>query len=275
MGKRPACSKATRGVAKSKKPSSSSSSNPKCTRFRSQYNSLAVIAKGGPSKKSQNKESLKKLAKDAAERKKILDGLQNINMLGESETHFEGTSLSNSKTNKEPQGSDATRLTTASFASVWSNCSNTSLKAFFDVWNPNLETHKDALSVIAGLSQVMSNAGTEQSDLEFTTSLFKIVANQEANVNIVTGGLIALTFVMRKLPCDLINQNFDSFYPILKELMIRYETSKKKSLLKSLIRCFAVLTNAHHLGKESIESSLRKKINIAIRRCKVQSKVRL
>lgn len=281
MGKRPTSSRATRGVSKGKKPSSSSSSNPRCTKFRSQYNSLAVIAKGGPSKKSQNKECLKKLASSAAERQKILDGLQSINMLGEDEDSKTQTKRKKAQQSKGTSddtvsvASGGTRFTTASFASVWSNCSNSSLREFFDVWNPKLETHKDALAVIAGLSQFMASKGTEQTDVEMTSSLFKIITAPEVDTNVVTGALIALTFVLRKLSDDVINRNFDSFYPTLKELMLKYETSKRKSLIKSLIRCFARLTKAHPLGKEAIESSLRKKINVAIRQCKVQSKVNL
>lgn len=171
--------------------------------------------------------------------------------------------------------SGGTKITTASFASVWSNCTNTSLNEFFQVWNPNLETHKDALSVIAGLSQIMTSTGTEQSNIEYSKTLFKILESAETPGNVVTGALLALTFVIRKLPKDILNENYDSFYAILKSLMEKHHASKKKSLIKCLIRCFATLSKAHPLGKEAIERSLRKKINLAIRKYKVQDKIRL
>lgn len=239
-----------------------------------------MIAKGGPSKKAQNKEALKKATKEANERQKILDGLERINML-----ELDGRTSESSKSDKKKRqvksdndGSDAshgTRLTTASFASVWSNCTNNSLNEFFQVWNPNLETHKDALAVIAGLSQTMSASGTEQSDMEFAKVLFNILSSSEAPSNVLTGALLVLTFIMRKLPSNMINENFDFFHPILKNLMEAYHDCKKKTLIKCLLRCFAYLTKAHPLGKEAIESSLRKKINIAIRQYKVQDKIRL
>lgn len=276
MGRRPASAKATRGVCKGKKPTDSSSSNPKINKFRSQYNSLAVIAKGGPSKRVHNKESIKKIAKEAVDRKKFLDGFESMNVSTTSDGS-EKLPSKNSKNRTHDHGAMTigSKLTTASFASVWSNCTNTSLNAFFQVWNPNLETHKDALAVIAGLSQIMSNKGIEQSNLEFAKTLFRILSSPETPTNSLTGALIALTFVMRKLSKDEMNDNFDLFYPILKDLMEKYHTVKRKSLIKSLVRCFAALSKAHPLGKEAIESSLRKKINIAIRQCKVQDKIHL
>lgn len=281
MGKRPAASKATRGVSKRK--IQSSSSNPKTTKFRSQINSLAVIAKGGPTKKKQNKDAQKKSTRDARDRQKLLDGLEKINMIGhDSDSEMNATQdtdnklKKNKKQNKQSDNlSQGTRLTTASFASVWSNCTNDSLNEFFQVWNPNLETHKDALAVIAGLSHSFSKAGTEQSDLEFSKTLFKIVSSPDTPSNVLTGALLALTFVLRKLPADYINENFDLFYLTLKNLMEVHHSTKKKTLLKCLLRCFACLSKAHPLGKEAIENNIRKKINIAIRQCKVQDKIRL
>lgn len=269
MGKRSASSKATRGASKGKRPASSGSSNPKTTKFRSQYNSLAVIAKGAPSKKTQNKDAIKKIAKDATERQKLLNGLDNINMLD--------NSLPKGSKKKKLGDNDSvgSKLTTASFASVWSNCSNSSLNEFFHVWNPKLGTHNDALSVIAGLSQIMTSKNSSQSDLEYTQILFKILSAEETPTNVVTGALLATTFVLRKLSSTQISENFDTFYPTLRDLMEKHHDSRKKSLVKCLLRCFAMITKAHPLGKEIIEKSLRKKINIAIRKHRVQDKVEL
>lgn len=275
MGKRPSSAKATRGASHGKRPVSSSSSNPQTTKFRSQYNSLAVIAKGGPSKRVQNKEAMRKLAVDAAERKKLLNGLEGINMIDLSDATEEPKKSKSKKTKGDDISEAGTRMTTASFASVWSNCTNSSLNEFFAVWNPQLETHKDALAVVAGLSQILSSKGTEQTDLEFTKNLIRIVSSSETPINILTGALLALTFVIRKLSPEAVNENFDLFYPVLKDLMEKYHNEKRKTLIKSLIRCFAALSKAHTLGKEAIESSLRKKINLAIRQYKVQDKVRL
>lgn len=279
MGKRAAASKATRGASKGKRPISSSSSNPKTTKFRSQYNSLAVIAKGGPSKKAQNKDALKRATKDALERNALLDGLNNIDFDAAKEGKVTKKSKETRKFVREDDDisnfSGDTKRTTASFASVWSNCTNASLNEFFQVWNPNLETHKDALAVIAGLSQLMSAEGKEQSDSEYTQTLFKIISSTDTPSNILTGALLALTFVMRKLPDSIIIESFDSYYAALKTLMENYHTSRKKSLIKCIIRCFATLSKAHPLGKKAIESSLRKKINLAIRQFKVQDKIRL
>lgn len=282
MGKRPAASKATRGASKAKANRvQSSSSNPRTRKFRSQYNSLAVIAKGGPSKKIQDAKSSKKLSNGAVERREILDGLERANMI-EHDGELEGQQRKNGRANKQKpardgrsQTSEGTRVTTASFASVWSNCTNASLAEFFQVWNPNLEAHKDALAVIAGLSQMMSNSGTDQSDFEFAQKLYKILSSDETPREVLTGALLALTFVMRKLPDEIIEENFDHFYPVLKRLLETYGNCKRKSLIKCLLRCFACLTKAHTMGKEAIEGPIRKKINIAIRQYKVQSKISL
>lgn len=280
MGKRPASSKATRGVSKAKRPVQSSSSNPKTRKFRSQYNSLSVIAKGGPSKKVQNKEAVRKLAKDATERQKLLDGLESIDMIehGDDESRTVKSKNKKAKAKFDDNASDAshgTKLTTASFASVWSNCTNSSLNEFFQVWNPSLETHKDALAVIAGLSQTLSSSGTEQTDLEYTKTLFKIISSPDTPNNVLTGSLLALTFVMRKLPASIINENFDSFYQTLKTLMENHHNSRKKTLVKSLLRCFSCISKAHPQGKQAFDSGLRKIINVAIRQYKVQDKVKL
>lgn len=284
MGKRPAPSKTTRGLPKKK--IHASSSNPKTTKFRSQINSLSVIAKGGPTKKRHNKQALKQGARDARDRQKLLNGLEKINMIGhDGDVEFDvdpDTKTSSKRAKNRSKQSDGnsdvsqgTRHTTASFASVWSNCTNDSLNEFFQVWNPNLETHKDALAVIAGLSQTMSKDGTEQTDIEFSKILFKIISSPDTPVQVLTGALLALTFVMRKLPKDYIVDNFDHYYLTLKSLIEKHETTKKKTLLKCLLRCFSCLSRAHPLGKEAIDSSTRKKINIAIRRCRVQDKIRL
>lgn len=276
MGKRPASAKATRGAMKGKRPISSSSSNPKTTKFRSQYNSLAVIARGGPSKKANTKDALKKVAKDAVARKQILDGLDGTMETDDAASASEGKRKRGRKNDDTRSNISAgSKLSTASFASVWSNCTNTSLNEFFNTWDPKLETHKDALAVIAGLTQIMSSKGLEQSDLEFAKTLYEILSSSDSPINVTTGALLALTFVMRKLPTSTINENFEAFYKILKQLMERFHETKRKTLLKSLIRCFACLSKAHPKGKGAIESSLRKKINIAIRQCKVQDKIRL
>lgn len=273
MAKRAASSKATRGASKGRKVASSSSSNPKTRKFRSQYNSLAIIAKGGPSKKAQNKEANKNAARSAADRQKLLAALDSINLINTDD-------LANTKTKSKKKdcssiASDGTKLTTASFASIWSNCTNSSLAEFFNVWNPNLETHKDALAVIAGLSQTMSSASTEQSDEEFARTLFSIISSQETPVNVITGALLALTFVIRKLNPEVIIANFDEYCRILKSLMEKYHESKRKTLIKCLLRCFARLSKVHPLGKKAFESSLKKKIHIALRQYKVQNKIDL
>lgn len=278
MGKRPAASKATRGVSKAKSRVQSSSSNPKTTKYRSQYNSLSVIAKGGPSKKNADKDakSKKGRSKDAKNNKKFLDGLEGVDMIVHEDDEVMGDNKASAKkkTTKSVL-SGGSRKTVASFASVWSQCTNASLDEFFQNWDPKLDTHKDALAVIAGLSQIMTNEGTEQSDEQYAKTLFDIIASPETPKEVLTGALLALTFVMRKMSQEKIIQNFDSFYPILKNLMETHHTSKRKTLVKSLLRCFACLTKAHPLGKEAIESNLRKTINIAIRQQKVQDKIRL
>uniref|UniRef100_A0A6G1S8V9 RRP12-like protein n=1 Tax=Aceria tosichella TaxID=561515 RepID=A0A6G1S8V9_9ACAR len=281
MGKRPAASKATRGVSKAKVKVQSSSSNPKSTKYRSQYNNLSVIAKGGPSKKNDSKDTKSKKGtrpKDAKSRKKFLDELENVDMIvhednEESRNDNKPTSTKSNATKSVLSG--GSRKTAASFASVWSQCTNASLEEFFQNWDPKLTTHKDALAVIAGLSQIMTNEGTEQSNEQYAKTLFDIISSSETPRDVLTGALLALTFVMRKMPQDVIIQNFDTFYPILKSLMETHHDSKKKTLVKSLLRCFACLTKAHPLGKEAIEGSLRKLINIAIRKQKVQDKIHL
>lgn len=259
---RPSSAKATRGVSKARKPVCSSASNPKSNKYRSQYNSLAVIAKGGPSKKAQNQKSLQKRAKDATERKKLLDGLEKMDVIGRDD-------------DAESMLSAGSRLTTASFASVWSNCTNASLNEFFQNWNPNLETHKDALAVVAGLSQLMTDRGTDQTDLEFVKTLFQIISSDKTPPHILTGALLAMTFVFRKLSDEQLNENFDMFYKPLKDLMEQQHTAKKKTMTKCLVRCIARLTKAHPSGKKAIDTSLRKRVNLAIRQLKVQDKIHL
>ena len=201
MGKRAAASKATRGVSKAKNKVQSSSSNPKTKKFRSQYNNLAVIAKGGPSKKLTDNVSAQKAAKQAIKDREALAGMETVDMI-EHDGAAGSTGMKSSRRNKASD--TASQRTTASFASVWSQCSNSSLNEFFQVWDPKLETHKDALAVVAGLSQAMSESGTDQSDLEFSLKLFKILSSDATPVNVITGSLVALTFVMRKLSSDTI-----------------------------------------------------------------------
>lgn len=273
MGKRPASSKATRGASKGKKVISSSS-NPKTKKFRSQYNSLAVIARGGPSKKAQNKEALKTITKSAVDRQKLVSSLDGFSVV-ELGASTKKTKSGKNRDSSASVASDGSRLTSASFASVWSNCTNSSLVEFFNVWNPKLEPHKDALSVIAALSQTMSKSGTDQTDGEFTRFLIKIISSKETPANVLTGALLALTFVMRKLSTEAINTNFDEYYKTLKDLMERYNESKRRTLIKCLLRCFSCLSKAHPSGKAAFESSVRKKLHIALRRLKIQNKINL
>lgn len=278
MGKRVASAKATRGVSKAKNHGDSSSSNPKTKKFRSQYNSLVTIAKGGPSRKIIRDQDMKKLAKNALEQKKKLDKLGNIDMVRKNSDNCQDNDCSIERMDEddvESRVTDKTNLTTASFASVWSNCSNNSLNEFFQVWNPKLTTHKDALAVIAGLTKLLHDNGSEQSDLEFAELLFKIIVYDKTDENFVAGSLLALTFVLRKLKKKVIVTNFDKYYSILKDLMEKYHTTKKKTIVKCLLRCFSVLSKAHPDGKSAIEPKLRKKINIAIRARKLQNKINL
>jgi len=280
MGRRLAVSKATRGVSKVKDRVQSSSSNPKTKKFRSQRKSLAVITKGAPTKKLKKDGSAKRAAREA---KQILDNLESVDMIEHDGTDTPASSKKGSKhkngvSHEGDKGSlisTGTQRTTASFASVWSQCTLSSMEEFFQVWNPNLETHKNALSVVAGLSQIMSESGTEQSELEFTNKLFKLLSSDETPMGVLTGALLALTFVMRKLSSEVIVKNFDQFYPILKNLMEKHHNCKRKTLMKCLLRCFSTIAKAHPMGKEAIDSSLRKKINIAIRKYKVQNKIQL
>lgn len=274
MGKRAASSRATRGVSKGKKVVSSSS-NPKTRKFRSQYNNLAIIAKGGPSKKIQNKEAIKNVAQTATDRQKLLASLDSFNVAGSDGDNNKKLKSRKNKGSNESVASGGSRLTTASFASVWSNCTNSSLVDFFNVWNPKLETHKDALSVIAGLSQAMSKTSIDQSDEEFAKFLFKIVSSEETPVNVLTGALLALTFVIRKLTPEFINANYEEYYKILKDLMEKYHETKRRTLVKCLLRCFSCLAKAHPSGKAAFESSIRKKLHIALRQFKVQNKIDL
>lgn len=275
MGKRPAVAKATRGVAKTKANKiQSSSSNPKTKKFRSQYKNLAVISKGGLSEKTQNADSIRKIAKSASERKQLLDEKINMVEMDVEQQGGENANGANGPDNRS-QTSEGTKMTTASLESVRSSCTNKSLVEFFLVWNPNLEAHKDALAVIASLSKTMSESGTEQSNYEFAQRLHKILSSPETPREVLTGALLALTFVMRKLSDNEIIENFDHFYPVLKKLLEDYGNCKRKTLIKCLLRCFACLTRAHPMGKEAIEGPIRKKINIALRQYKVQSKISL
>lgn len=271
MAKRSSAAKATRGVSKGRKPISSGSSNPKINKFRSQYNNLNAIAKGKPSKKiHNNKKALEAIAKDASEGRRTLEQFEDVNMLGQPNESKKKSKVKKDRTQDDGL-SDQTAFTTASFASVFSNCTNNSLNDFFNVWNPNLETHKDALAVIAGLSQSID----DQSDTEYAQVLFKILSNSETPINVTIGALLALTFVIRNLSADTVNEKFDTFYPVLKTLVEKHHESRKKTLVKCLIRCFASMSKVHKLGKEAIESGTRKKINRAIRRLKLQDKIRL
>lgn len=75
--------------------------------------------------------------------------------------------------NDDSASTVGTYITSKSFASEWSDCSNMSFNRFLNIFRSDSALHKEMLAILAAIAEVIKENGGTESSTEYFCALVK------------------------------------------------------------------------------------------------------
>ncbi|RWS06205.1 RRP12-like protein [Dinothrombium tinctorium] len=207
--------KATKGKGKQWKRGESSSCNPSTNKFRQK---VRLAASAEPSSNASE------LTTNAIEAHNVL--------------LLEKCSLNADSDSKSDTGT---------FASLWSNCSNSSFDKLINNWQPSSILHKEMLAVLAAVTEAIRENGGKESETEYFAALIATLDTLETE-EALTATFSLLNMVVKRLPTPVLRLKFSDSCEIFRKHLNEYVEKENSTLLRCLISCVAAFLRAQEIA---------------------------
>nr|CAG4649918.1 EOG090X00E0 [Sida crystallina] len=127
------------------------------------------------------------------------------------------------------------------FATGFSNCSNVSFNKLYRGFSPNSSLHKEMLSVLAAIAEVIKQQGGKETDTEYFAALMTTLDVAEASEDSLGATLCLLGLVIKRVPSTVLKLKFAPTSKKLFDLLGNHVESENSILLRSIIGCLGVL----------------------------------
>jgi ribosomal RNA-processing protein 12 len=221
-------SKATKGKGKRWKRGTSSSCNPLNRKHR-------LLAKCWPQSQQSQQSNQLKLTQDLISH---YDSIQ-----------FQKLRLDNNLIDKksidlkdisDEDLSETQSIGNASFASVWTNCSNVSFNKLLYGFESSSAIQKQMLSILAAITETIHSNGGKETETEYFAALMTCLESVE-NEESLTAIISLLQMVIKRLPPNIIRLKFSDTSKVFVEYLAKYIKGENGLLVRSLTNCIATI----------------------------------
>jgi ribosomal RNA-processing protein 12 len=128
----------------------------------------------------------------------------------------------------------------ASFASVWTNCSNVSFNKLLYGFESSSAIQKQMLSILAAITETIHSNGGKESETEYFAALMTCLESVQ-NEESLTAIISLLQMVIKRLPPNVIRLKFSDTSKVLVEYLAKYIKGENGLLVRSLTNCIATI----------------------------------
>lgn len=157
---------------------------------------------------------------------------------------------SNEQMSVEGSEFDATSIggnTFKTFATNFTECTNVTFNQIHRLWTSNSALHKEMLAVLAAVTEVIKEHGGKESETEYFAALITALDTMNTEDSL-TAATYLLSLVISKVPDAVLQKRFSDVSKKLLDLLVKNANSESTSLIKSLLRCLAVLLSAQDIS---------------------------
>lgn len=204
--------------AKRWKKGHSSTSNPQNKRFREAARNRYFAKSEGPS--SLTVDALAKHDKGEANQ-------DAVSMATDSDTQTLGT-MGTFKT----------------WATNWTDCTNTTFSKVHRYWSSNSAAHKEVLAVLAAITEVIKTRGGTESETEYFAALMTALEGTDQEEETVVAIVYLISLVLKKVPVPVLRSRFSEVAKCFLELLGQHASGDNTSLVKSVLTSLSFLLRA-------------------------------
>ncbi|XP_062596238.1 RRP12-like protein, partial [Saccostrea cucullata] len=142
------------------------------------------------------------------------------------------------------------------WATNWTECTNTTFSRVHRYWASNSAFHKEVLAVLAAVTEVIKTQGGSESETEYFAALMTALETTEGEDS-VSAVAYLLSLVMKRVPAPVLKSRFSEISKEFLDVLVKYSEGHSPALLKSLLLCLALLLRVQDQATWSNSSTQR------------------
>ncbi|XP_061180059.1 RRP12-like protein isoform X1 [Saccostrea echinata] len=142
------------------------------------------------------------------------------------------------------------------WATNWTECTNTTFSRVHRYWASNSAFHKEVLAVLAAVTEVIKTQGGSESETEYFAALMTALETTEGEES-VSAVAYLLSLVMKRIPAPVLKSRFAEISKEFLDVLVKYSEGQSPALLKSLLLCLALLLRVQDQATWSNSSTQR------------------
>ncbi|XP_020293878.1 RRP12-like protein [Pseudomyrmex gracilis] len=140
----------------------------------------------------------------------------------------------------EDRSTEKTAITSDTFATSYSKCSNVSFTKFLEHFQSSSLVHKKVLVVLATVTEIIKERGGTESSTEYFAALMTTLDTVKDDVHVVAT-LSLLGMCMKTVPKNVLNLKFGTTSQTLVNILTKYVVTEHFLILRHCIGCLSVL----------------------------------
>ncbi|WAR21706.1 RRP12-like protein [Mya arenaria] len=164
---------------------------------------------------------------------------------------------SHSSTDVESMATESDQQTMGTFktwATNWTDCTNTTFSKVHRYWSSNSALHKEILAVLAAVTEVIKLQGGKETETEYFAALMTALETTEEDDS--TSAIVYLiSLVMKRVPVAVLRSKFSEVAKCFLDLMAKYSDGESTSLMKSLLMSLSLLLRSQEAAAWSNSST--------------------
>ncbi|XP_048746321.2 RRP12-like protein isoform X2 [Ostrea edulis] len=142
------------------------------------------------------------------------------------------------------------------WATHWTECTNTTFSRVHRYWASNSSFHKEVLAVLAAVTEVIKSRGGSESETEYFAALMTALETTQGEESL-SAVVYLLSLVMKRVPPPVLKSRFSEIAKQFLDVLVKYSEGQSTSLLKSLLMCLALLLRVQEQAMWSNSSTQR------------------
>ncbi|KAL4231185.1 pre-rRNA processing protein [Mactra antiquata] len=199
--------------------------------------------KGHSSTSNPEKKKYRDAAKNRYFNKSSGPSMLTMDALAEHDKSEAGNDVESMATDSDQQ----TMGTFKTWATNWTECTNTTFSKVHRYWASNSALHKEILAVLAAITEVIKLEGGNETETEYFGALMTSLESAEDDDSI-TAIVYLLSVVIKKVPVPVLRRQFSEVAKRLLDLLGKYADEGSTSLVKSLIMSLSFLLRSQEVG---------------------------
>ncbi|XP_064465677.1 RRP12-like protein [Ornithodoros turicata] len=144
----------------------------------------------------------------------------------------------------------------STYDTIWSTCSNMSMKRFLTKWNPSSALHKEMLAVFGATTDVIRQNNGKETETEYLGVLMTTLEAADTDISRAAVASLLAMIVMR-VPPAVLKKKFSSVSMVCINLLEAYMDSEQVAFLRGLISLLTATLKVQELAVWNESSTLQ------------------